>query len=65
MDKEMTKRLNEPTEKQLFRDLAKMGVIIVNLANPKELHETLAEALDEEYLLDRKIHSSNKEWTDQ
>lgn len=27
----------------------------------KRIHEKL----DEEYLLDRKIHGSNKEWTDQ
>lgn len=45
--------------------LAELGITIVDLGNPKELHEALLQALDEEYLLDRRTHGSNKEWTDQ
>ncbi len=47
----------------MIAKLAELGITIVDLGNPKELHKTLAQALDEEYLLDRKTHGQNKEWT--
>lgn len=49
--------------KQMLKELAEMGVIVVPLNDPKLLHEVLAELLDEEYQDDRRTHGQNKEWT--
>lgn len=50
-------------DRELIIQLAALGIIIVDLGNPKELHEALAKALDEEYELDRREHGKNREWT--
>lgn len=52
-----------PLDPKMIAELAELGITIVDLANPTELHEALAKALDEEYLLDRKEHGKNREWT--
>lgn len=49
--------------KQMLKELAEMGIIVVPLNDPKLLHEVLAELLDEEYQDDRRIHGHNHEWT--
>lgn len=51
-----------PLDPKMVAKLALLGIKIIDLANPKELHKTIAEALDEEYELDRREYGKNKEW---
>lgn len=50
-------------DQKIVAELAELGIIIVDLGDPKRLHEGLAKVLDEEYELDRREHGKNKEWT--
>lgn len=53
-------------DKEMLKELAEMGVIVIEMDHPDkaiEVHSVLAEVFDEEYLLDQRTHASNKEWT--
>lgn len=49
-------------DQKTIDELAKLGIHIVPLGNPAEMHKRLAELLDEEYQLDHNEHKQNKEW---
>ncbi len=48
--------------KQMLKELAEMGVIVIPLDDPQLLHDTLKEILGEEDRLDQIEHARNKEW---
>jgi len=52
-----------PFDQKMLDELAKLGIHIVPLNDPAEMHRRLAEILQEEEELDRREHRRNKEWT--
>lgn len=56
---------------KMVAELAELGIEIIDLASPRELlakmeHDHIKriyEKLNEEYLLDRREHGRNREWT--
>lgn len=52
-----------PLDQKMIDELAKLGVYVVPLNDPAEMHKRLAKILQEEHQLDHNEHQNNREWT--
>lgn len=47
---------------KMVAELAELGIMIIDIGNPRELHEILNEVFQEEHQLDYLEHKQNQEW---